>query len=262
MILKYSLILFILTSVAIISVKTAKLTTFAAITGWVIGLLIFSGTGYPGVAMIAVFFISGTAATSRGMVAKHKMGLEEKNKGKRSAGQVIANAGVAAILAVISMFYEAKTDLFILMTAAAFASATADTLSSELGNVYGKKFFNIVTLQKDTRGLNGVISFEGTIIGVAGSAAIAIVYSLFLGFDRQFLLIFISGAIGNFSDSLLGATAERKGYLNNNQVNFLNTAIASLFALLLFLHLNKIENIHKKSLRSGGLKLILCVKYF
>ncbi len=74
------------------------------------------------------------------MSAKQKVGLAEKNKGRRTAGQVIANAGVAAILGILAMFYPAKVNLFRLMTAAAIASAAADTLSSELGNIYGKTF--------------------------------------------------------------------------------------------------------------------------
>ncbi len=34
-----------------------------------------------------------------------------------------------------------------------------------------------------------------------------------------------------FFDSLLGATLERRGWLNNDAVNFLSTASAALFAL-------------------------------
>jgi uncharacterized membrane protein len=42
----------------------------------------------------------------------------------------------------------------------------------------------------------------------------------------------VAGAIfGLLFDSLLGATFERKGWLNNDSVNFLSTASASGFAL-------------------------------
>lgn len=234
MISKYWIILLILTAVAFFSIKTSKLTVSAAITGWFVGLLIFSGAGYGGVAMIAVFFILGTGATSWGMSVKQKLGLAEKNKGRRTAGQVIANAGAAGILCIIAMFYPAKADLCIMMTAAAFASATADKLSSELGNIYGRSFYNILTFKKDVRGLDGVISIEGTFIGMLGSAVVAAVYALFYGINNFFLLIIISGTAGNFSDSVLGAALERKGYLNNNEVNFLNTAVAASIAALLF----------------------------
>ncbi len=235
MLSNYWLILIILTGIAFISVKANKLTLLAGITGWIAGLLVFAGAGYAGAAMIVLFFVLGTGATSWGMSIKQKMGLAEKDKGRRTAGQVVANAGVAAILGVLAMAYPAKEDLFRLMLAAAIASATADTLSSELGNIYGKSFYNIITFKKDTRGLDGVISIEGTMVGIAGSLVIASVHALYFEFDIYFLWIIIAGTIGNLSDSVLGATLERRGYLHNNEVNFLNTAIAALIAMLLFI---------------------------
>src|SRR4028119_80152 len=103
MLSNYWLILVILTSVGFISVKAKKLTCSAGITGWITGLLIFAGAGYPGVAMIATFFVLGTGATSWGMSMKQKLGLAEKEKGRRRAGQVVANAGLAAILGVLAI---------------------------------------------------------------------------------------------------------------------------------------------------------------
>jgi uncharacterized membrane protein len=41
-----------------------------------------------------------------------------------------------------------------------------------------------------------------------------------------------SGAVfGLFFDSMLGATLERRGWLNNDAVNFLSTSSATAFAL-------------------------------
>jgi uncharacterized membrane protein len=42
------------------------------------------------------------------------------------------------------------------------------------------------------------------------------------------------GAVGGlFVDSLLGATIERRGWLNNDAVNFLSTLAAALIATML-----------------------------
>ena len=234
MLLHYWLIVFILSVVAFVSVKAAKLTVAAAITGWVAGFLIFEGAGFTGVTMIATFFILGTAATSWKMNVKQQLGLAEKDKGKRTAGQVIANAGVAAILGLLIIVFGEKTGWLRVMMAASLASATADTLSSEMGNVYGSRFYNILTCKKDLRGLDGVISLEGTCIGIFGSVIIAIIYAAGFGFDITFLFIIIAGTLGNLFDSVLGASAERKKYLGNNAVNFLNTLFAATIAALFY----------------------------
>ncbi len=238
MLSNYWLITSVLLIGAIASVKTGKLTASAGLTGFVTGLFIFAGAGYTGIALLATFFLLGTSATSWGMNQKQKLGLAEKDKGKRTAGQVVANAGVAAILGLTAVALPGYKELLELIMAASFASATADTLSSELGNVYGKKFYNILTCKKDTKGLDGVISPEGTLLGIAGSFIIASVHAISYGLHTAFLLIIAAGTIGNLFDSVLGASLERKRYLNNNAVNFLNTAIAA-FAMYSFLLLTK-----------------------
>jgi uncharacterized membrane protein len=46
-----------------------------------------------------------------------------------------------------------------------------------------------------------------------------------------FWIAYGGGVFGLFFDSLLGATLERRGWLNNDAVNFLSTASAAAFAL-------------------------------
>jgi uncharacterized protein (TIGR00297 family) len=228
----YLPILLIVTAGIIISVKAKKLTIWGGITGGVVAVLIFLGAGYTGISMLAVFFIAGTTATS--WRKKEKQPLKSSvDHTKRNAGQVLANGGIAAIAGVMICIISAKTELLRLMMAASLASAMADTLSSELGMLYGRRFYNIVSCKRDQRGLDGVISLEGTLIGIIGSAIIAMIYALGFGWTNAVWLILFAGTVGNLSDSVLGALLERKHYLNNDMVNFLNTLIAALAAGLL-----------------------------
>ena len=235
MLLQYLFVIFVLLIGMYGSIKKKKLTEAGALTGGLLGIAIFMGAGFTGLAMLASFFIIGTGATAWQHNYKSCLGLAEENKGRRTAEQAFANAGVAGILGLFSWLFPGKAAVYNLMLAAAFAAATADTVSSELGNVYGKRFYNILTLKPDSRGLNGVVSLEGTLLGLAGSILISLLYGFGFGWSGNIIIIIIAGTMGNFTDSLLGATLERQQLLSNNAVNFLNTAAAALVAWIIYL---------------------------
>jgi uncharacterized protein (TIGR00297 family) len=231
----YLPLLIILAAGVFYAVYFKKLTLPAAVVGTLIATIIFISFNYTGLIIMTVFFLMGTLATSHKTNVKKQLGIAEENKGRRTAGQVFANAGVAGVLGLLMVMDTQHKELYLVMVAAAFSSATADTISSELGNVYGRKFYNILTFKKDQRGLNGVISLEGTLAGVLGSIIIAVVYACFEQFDKRFIVIIVAGTIGNIVDSLLGATLEKRQVIGNNVVNFLNTILAAITALLLML---------------------------
>jgi len=228
------IVFILLCAAAIITVVLKKLDAKAAVAAIIIGFVTWLGEGYTGIALLATFFVTGTLATSWKMHTKQQTGLAEQRRGQRTAAQVIANGGLAGVLSLLSFLFPEHHALLLLMVASSLSSATADTVSSELGNLYGKKFYNIINFKKDIRGLNGVISFEGTMIGVAGSGLIALIYTVNAELTAHFLWIVIAGTIGNLMDSVLGATVERKHILNNDAVNFLNTLTGALAGLMLY----------------------------
>jgi uncharacterized membrane protein len=67
---------------------------------------------------------------------------------------------------------------------------------------------------------------------MAAAGIVAAVGAWALGGGATFFWVSTAGGVlGLFVDSLLGATLERRGWLNNDAVNFLSTASAALFAL-------------------------------
>jgi uncharacterized protein (TIGR00297 family) len=247
-------VLFSLIAGAAASAHWRKLTPPAAAAGALCGLAIYTGDGFRGLALLALFFALGTAATS--WRKKEKLGIHgaAAHQSIRRTGQVIANGGVAAIAGLLTLFFPAHRQLFSLMLAASLSSATADTLSSELGMVYGRRFFNILTGKTDERGLDGVISLEGLFLGIIGSALVAAVFLIvpappaavfaiiplppgqhapIVSNGQAFLILVAAGTLGNLADSLLGALFERRRLLTNDLVNFLNALIAAITAAAL-----------------------------
>jgi uncharacterized protein (TIGR00297 family) len=230
--LRYIIYIFLLAGAAL-SIVLKKLTVAAGMSGALVGLFIYKGCGYTGIIMLALFFILGSAFTGWRAEKKQALGIVEKDKGRRTTGQVLANGGCAAILGAIALYQPQQALILQLMMAGSLASATADTLSSELGAVYGRRFYDVISFKKVPPGPDGVVSLEGTLIGIAGAGLIALVYAVGFGFNYGIFIIIAAGATGNLTDSLLGATLERLGLIGNNTVNFLNTCAGAAVSLLL-----------------------------
>jgi uncharacterized protein (TIGR00297 family) len=115
---------------------------------------------------------------------------------------------------------------------AALCEAAADTVSSELGQLLDSRPRMITTLRMAEPGTDGAISYGGTMAGVVAAGVVALVGSAALRADRTvFAVSWVGGIFGLFFDSVLGATLERRAWLNNDAVNFLSTASAAAFAL-------------------------------
>ncbi len=118
------------------------------------------------------------------------------------------------------------------MGLAALAEAAADTVSSEIGQVLGGQPRMITTFRVAEAGRDGAVTVLGTLAGVMAAAAVAGAGCWALRGDwRLFELSCAGGIFGLLFDSLLGATLETFGWLNNDAVNFLSTASASGFVL-------------------------------
>jgi len=184
------------------------------------------------------------AATRAGRQKKERLGTAEARRG-RSASQVAANLGMAALVAsdpvrlwlIDSPWLPTAAHTGHLLDAlalAALAEAAADTVSSEIGQVLGGRPRMITTLREVEPGRNGAVSAAGTMAGAMAAAAVAGLGCWALLSDWRLFVLSSAGAVFGFLfDSVLGATLEEGGLLNNDAVNFLATAGASGFALVL-----------------------------
>jgi uncharacterized protein (TIGR00297 family) len=226
------ILIFILALSASWAAYREKLTVTAALAGFIIALILFLAFSWMGPACMAAFFLMGTIATSWKRKWKEEKGLVQERE-SRNVGQVLANSGVPVLLALLSLLLPEKTNMFLLMMAGAFSSAAADTVSSELGMVYGKNPFHIISLRKDIKGKDGVVSWEGFNFGILASLILAFIFYLLHPAFHDAVAIVIAGTMGNLADSILGASLERKGRMGNDAVNFCNTLLAALVMLIL-----------------------------
>lgn len=226
-------------------------TPAAAATGAIItASLIDSTLRFPYLpwrtALVPVLAVSllAFAATRVGRGTKERLGSAERREG-RSAAQIAANLGLAALVSSefahsfcadrgwFSHAWAAAPPLFI-AGLAALAEAAADTVSSEIGQVFGGRPWMITTMRRVSPGTDGAVSAAGTAAGIVAAGIVAALGVFALQGDRTMLALSWAGAVfGLFFDSLLGAAVERRGWLNNDAVNFLSTASAAAVALAL-----------------------------
>jgi uncharacterized protein (TIGR00297 family) len=185
---------------------------------------------------LAAMLILTLLATRIGRARKEQVGTAEDRHGRR-ASQVAANLGVAALAAIpltaAQIFSPSAHSAAASLAAitAALAEATADTLSSELGQVFGGEPRLLTTLRLVPIGTDGGITFAGTVAGCLGAALVTAIAAFTFRMDfRTAAIIFACGILGLFADSLFGAVFERRGWLNNDAVNFLSTVVAAVLA--------------------------------
>jgi uncharacterized protein (TIGR00297 family) len=231
--------------------KLRAATPFAAVTGALItASLMFSTAVVPyqawHTALVPTLTVSllAFAATRTGRRQKERRGSAENRRG-RSASQIAANLGLAALVASSPVqswlmdsrwlpHHAATPSLLFALTVAALAEAAADTVSSEIGQVIGGRPRMITSFKAVDAGRNGAVSLAGSIAGVVAAAIVAWAGMWALGGGWGFFWMSSAGGVfGLFFDSLLGATFEECGWLNNDAVNFLSTASAAGFALAL-----------------------------
>jgi uncharacterized protein (TIGR00297 family) len=214
----------------------AGAATGAAITA----SLIFSTVQFPyreswlhsGLMPLLAVFLLTYAATKIGRAKKELLGTAEAKRG-RNAAQIAANLGVAALASTLTAILIPQQNLGPILAVAALAEAAADTVSSEIGQVFGGAPRMLTTFRKVEAGTDGAITLTGTAAGIVAAGIVAAIAAWAMG-EGWLMAAFctVGGIAGLIFDSLLGATLERQGLLNNDAVNFLSTVAAPIFSVL------------------------------
>lgn len=239
----------------------------------IVGTAIFGFGGWVWGLILVAFFVSSSAlsffkAKNKTDVAKHF------DKGhQRDLGQALANGGVGAIVATLSLIWPGGWGFAAFL--GAMATVNADTWATELG-VLSNETPRLITNGKPVApGTSGGITKKGTLAAFGGAFFIGgVAWTLLLieqalGSPTSYLypvqfIVIASGAglAGALIDSFFGATWQAiyycdtcateteqkyhhpcgntptrplKGvkYLNNDWVNFISAALGALIAVII-----------------------------
>ena len=183
-----------------------------------------AGVNAAALAALVALFVLTFAATRFGRAKKELRKLAERRSGRR-ASQIVANLGVAALCA--SMGWHGGC-------IAALAEAAADTVSSEVGLAVGGRAWMITTGRRVSAGTDGGVSFAGTVAGVLAASVVAGAGGIYGALGApQASMVFAAACAGLVFDSVLGATAERRGWMGNDLVNFCSTLFAAVIVGLM-----------------------------
>jgi uncharacterized protein (TIGR00297 family) len=219
---------------SLVAIGLRKITFAGGLVGGLLAWFIFAGGGFVILALLLFFFVIGTFASKWRMKEKAKLNLAQENRGIRGVNNALANGGVAGLCGLAGWLIPEMMPVFAVMAGGSLAAATSDTLSSEFGNLYGHRYVNVLNLRPDQRGRDGAISLEGSLFGVAGALVCALIVVALSGDGRAAVIVALAGVFGNYIDSVLGAVFQRRGLMTNDTVNAGNTALAAVFAMVLY----------------------------
>ena len=215
--------------------KARTVSLSGASAGAVIGIVVYTCGGPGAWLMLFATFAFAAVASRLGLQRKVLLGIAEERGGRRGPGNAIANCGVATGAAVVAALGP-HVVLAQLVLVSAFAAAGSDTVASEVGKAWGRRTVLITRLTRVKPGTSGAMSLEGTAAGLVSAFALAAVGVLVsLTAWAHVWIVVVAATAGALVESVLGATLERSGVLDNDTLNFINTAVAGAVALVLVL---------------------------
>jgi uncharacterized protein (TIGR00297 family) len=217
--------LIISSSMALISYYKGSLSRSGVLGATFVGTAILGGMGWLGFLVLSFFFLT-SSGISKWVKRKRVEGDVVAKGDQRDIYQVLANGGMASILAVF--YYIHPHPIWIVMFASSLAAATSDTWASELGRLSKEEPRDCFTWKKVEQGTSGAISRIGTFSSLMGAILTALVASpLFIestqsvfpigndglvfiqGIHNEFflfiLIVGLSGWLGNWLDTWVGA---------------------------------------------------------
>ncbi len=218
--------------------------------------------GWPWGGYLIVWFAVATLGSRLGRARKEARtaGVVEKGA-QRDARQVLANGGVFALAAALTLLTDNRASSTALWGAASLAAAGADTMATEIGTWLGGTPRSVRTWRTVPSGTSGAVSLAGS-TAMLGSALLLTSVAVALGLvpAARWWFVTVAAVFGALVDTAIGAlvqtqrwcpschtateqrqhccgtdTRHLRGWrwLGNDAVNFVCTVSAAALAWLL-----------------------------
>ncbi len=177
--------------------------------------------------LLLSFYLLGSGFTRYKYKRKQELRIAQSRGGVRGYKNVYSNSLVPLALAILYGVYG--SDLFAFAFLGSVATATGDTLASEIGETARSTPRMITTLRPVEPGVDGGVTLLGMTASVFGSLSTGVL-ALATGMTGTggIVAALLGGFLGTNFDSLLGATLQSRGLLSNNGVNLFATLFGAL----------------------------------
>jgi uncharacterized protein (TIGR00297 family) len=196
--------------IAVAAFYRGSLSKSGAVAAVPVGAIILGLGGLEWGIVLLVFFISSSGWSQYKHHDKAEVAEVFDKTGRRDHGQVLANGGVGAALALGG--YLAPDPLWFQAYLGAMATVTADTWATELGMLSRQQPRFILNGKPVPAGTSGGITPWGTVSAVFGALLIGVVATLESPPNVTVVVaaVAIAGTVGMLADSLLGATVQAR----------------------------------------------------
>ncbi|MCR3884428.1 MAG: TIGR00297 family protein [Methanothrix sp.] len=173
------------------------------------------------------FYLLGSGFTRYKYARKQKLRIAQSRGGVRGYKNVYSNSLVPLAMAILYGVYG--SDLFAFAFLGSVATATGDTLASEIGETARSRPRMITTFRTVEPGVDGGVTLLGQTASICGSLFTGIL-AVAAGMAGAWGIAaaLAGGFLGTNFDSLLGATFQARGLLTNNGVNLVATLFGAV----------------------------------